>query len=65
MLAASLSDCRAALHRAYRRGIDVSVTLLKKDIAANSLQVPRRKPRRQRFQEIIEGMFTGVLPRRR
>jgi hypothetical protein len=62
MLAASLSDCRAALHRAYRRGIDVPVTLLKKDIAAKSFRAQRKASRKQRFQEVIEGMLTGVLP---
>jgi hypothetical protein len=52
-----------ALHRAYKRGIDVPVTLLEKDVA--SFQVQRREQRRQHYQEIIDGMLTGVLPRRR
>ena len=32
-----------ALHRAYRRGVDMPVTLLKKDIAAKSSQVRRSR----------------------
>ena len=54
-----------ALHQAYRRGVDMPITLLKMDIAAKSFEVRRAQQRRQRFQEIIDGMLTGVLPRRR
>jgi hypothetical protein len=58
-----------ALHRAYKRGIDVPVTLLKRDIAAISGLDRRRKQRdqerRRRYQEIINGMLAGALPRRR
>jgi hypothetical protein len=60
-----------ALHRAYKRGIDVPSTLLKQDIAGvtgldrRNQQRRRLKERRRRYEDIIDGMFTGVLPRRK
>jgi hypothetical protein len=58
-----------ALHRAYKRGIDVPVTLLKQDIAAvtglDRRRRQREQERRQRYQEIINGMLSGVLSQRK
>jgi hypothetical protein len=45
-----------------KRGINISLTLPKNDIA--SLQV-RREQLRQRYQDVLDGMLAGVLPPRR